>query len=74
MTWNKCDACGKFIKLYDFGHGAARRLVTPDSHYSREEYETLCISHALSERLPAEQKYLGAVNLTADTLKSGLLK
>lgn len=39
----KCDACGQFIPWKDFGNGLARRaLVTPDSHYSYEEYETLC--------------------------------
>ena len=42
-VWNRCDVCGKFISFKD---GRARRqLVTPDSHYSAEEYETLCRNH-----------------------------
>ena len=41
--WNKCDECGKFISFSAFDSGKAkRRLVTPSSHFSREEYETLC--------------------------------
>lgn len=43
--WNRCDVCGRFIALCDFDHGAVRTLVTPDSHFTREEYETLCIQH-----------------------------
>lgn len=40
--WNRCDMCGKFIALNDFDAGAIRRLLTPDSDWSREQYETLC--------------------------------
>lgn len=55
--WNRCDACGRFIALADFDTGAVRRLVTPDSHVSREEYETLCAEHAAREvkRIAQEQ-------------------
>ncbi len=42
MTWNRCDSCGRFIPFRDFGFGAVRRLETPDSHFTSEEYETLC--------------------------------
>ncbi len=51
MTWNQCDSCGRFIAYRDFdlwqtcvacGTGAVRRLITPDSHFTNEEYETLC--------------------------------
>lgn len=39
----KCDACGKFVSHEDLEKGNARHaLVTPDSHYSKEEYETTC--------------------------------
>jgi hypothetical protein len=44
-AWNRCDVCGRFIALEDFDRGAVRRLLTPDSHYTRETYETLCIEH-----------------------------
>lgn len=47
--WNKCDDCGRFIALADFDHGASRKLLTPDSHFSREEYETLCSKCAAKE-------------------------
>lgn len=36
--WNRCDDCGRFVAYAN----VYRRLVTPDSHRSREEYETLC--------------------------------
>ena len=57
-AWNRCDNCGKFIAYADFGNGAARRLVTPDSEFSREEYETLCkkCSQARVDRIRAEDK------------------
>lgn len=44
--WNRCDVCGKFISIHYFSTGVARReLVTPDSAFSIEEYETLCETH-----------------------------
>lgn len=44
--WNRCDVCGRFIAMRDFEAGSAsRELITPDSHVSREEYETLCSKH-----------------------------
>lgn len=48
--WNMCDECGRFIAFDDFDNGAVRELLTPDSHFSREEYETLCIKCAEKER------------------------
>ncbi len=44
--WNRCDQCGKFIAIDDFEKGASRSLDTPDSAYTSETYETLCIEHA----------------------------
>lgn len=44
--WNKCDVCGKFISYDDFDKVATRRLLTPDSYFSREIYETLCREHS----------------------------
>jgi hypothetical protein len=42
--WNKCDICGKFIAYKDFEPEgkAVRHMVTPDSEYSREAWETIC--------------------------------
>ena len=40
--WNKCDECGKFIAIDDFLSKASRKLLTPDSFFSKETYETLC--------------------------------
>jgi hypothetical protein len=42
----RCDACGRFISYEDLQEGyAVRRLVYPDSHFTTEEYETLCAKH-----------------------------
>ena len=38
----KCDDCGKFIPYDDFGNGAICNMITPDSEYTSESYETLC--------------------------------
>lgn len=44
--WNRCDVCGKFISLHDFNQGwAIRKMVTPDSAFTAEVYETLCREH-----------------------------
>lgn len=42
----RCDACGQFISHDDLQEGyAVRRLLYPDSHFTCEEYETLCVKH-----------------------------
>ncbi len=47
MTWNTCDACGRFIPMKDFEDGSAiRNLLTPDSELTIETYETYCKKHA----------------------------
>lgn len=47
----RCDSCGRFIALSDLeDKRATRKLITPDSHYSKEEYETLCEKCALIEK------------------------
>ncbi len=44
--WNRCDICGRFISLEDFDSGKAnRRMVTPDTDFTCEDYETLCRDH-----------------------------
>lgn len=41
----KCDNCGKYISFEDLDKGLAQRhMITPDSEYSKEQYETLCKS------------------------------
>ena len=60
-TWNRCDKCGRFIALEDFGNGAVRRFVTykQDTYgnYSRDEvYETLCKKHAPAGREALKEK------------------
>lgn len=38
----RCDDCGHFVGFTELAIGyASRRLLTPDSDCSREEYETL---------------------------------
>lgn len=41
--WNRCDFCGRFIAYNDFDNGASREMILPDSDYSNETYETICI-------------------------------
>lgn len=44
--WNRCDVCGKFISFDDLASGRARReMVTPDTAFTAETYETLCAKH-----------------------------
>jgi methionyl-tRNA synthetase len=46
----KCDVCGRFVSLDDLAsERAIRRLVTPDSHFTAEEYVTFCRDHTASE-------------------------
>ncbi len=40
----RCDNCGKFISARDFDHGATRKIIEPDNHFSGENYETICIN------------------------------
>lgn len=39
----RCDSCGKYISYKDFDHGATRKLIVPDNHFGKEDYETICI-------------------------------
>lgn len=49
LRWNRCNACGKYISMRDFASGAAmRKMITPDSEFTKEEFETLCRHHAAS--------------------------
>ena len=41
----RCDVCGRFIPLKDLDSGAVRRLLTPDSAFTTETFETLCKEH-----------------------------
>lgn len=41
----KCDRCGKFISINDLIAGSAWHvLVSPDSEFSQERYESQCSS------------------------------
>jgi hypothetical protein len=43
----RCDVCGRFVSLDDLAERrATRRLVTPLSDFTREEYETICERHS----------------------------
>jgi hypothetical protein len=53
-VWNKCDYCGKFIGIQDMIDGKAERyMVTPDSEYSVETWDT----HHRSCKLLAESTW-----------------
>ena len=42
-VWNRCDCCGKFIPFKDFeDETAMREMVTPDTYFTSETYQTLC--------------------------------
>ena len=39
----RCDECGKFIAIEELIEGrASHHLLTPDSDWSKEEFESLC--------------------------------
>lgn len=51
--WNRCDECGKLIAYKEFRLGkATRTLVTPDSEFTQEEWETLCRLHTGKKKGP----------------------
>lgn len=57
MGWNQCDVCGRFDSFENFYSGlASRKLVTPDSEFTSEEYETLCKEHNHSSSRESEVK------------------
>ena len=40
-AWNRCDYCGRFISMDDFGRKRAKRIcVRMDSEVSGERYDT----------------------------------
>jgi hypothetical protein len=42
----RCDICGRIIGFTDLMAGRAHRaLLTPDSEFSAETFETLCAKH-----------------------------
>jgi len=39
----RCDYCGRFISIKDLEEGKAHTyMITPDSYFTKEEYETIC--------------------------------
>jgi hypothetical protein len=42
----KCDICGRFVSLKDLESGkAVRKVISVDSDWSVEDYETICKKH-----------------------------
>jgi len=58
----KCDECGQFVKA----ELMLRRLLTPDSEYTKEEYETLCPKHYNSPCITGAQSPELIVNVIRD--------
>ena len=47
----KCEVCGRFIGYDELESGDARHvLLTPDSEFTSEEWETLCPEHNHSDQ------------------------
>lgn len=42
--WNRCTICGKFIGFAEYDEGATHKLITPDSEFTCEEWETICVN------------------------------
>lgn len=43
QTWRKCVECGQFVSYEDLETGrASRNMITPDSYFSIERFETIC--------------------------------
>lgn len=57
----KCDDCGKFVAYADLDSGKARHtLVTPDSDYSAETFDTTCARCTKKERTNVDRPHGGA--------------
>lgn len=42
----KCEVCGRFVSYKDILEGKAdHKMITPDSVWTTETYETLCRDH-----------------------------
>lgn len=49
LNWNRCDECGRYIKLEDFVLNKAIRKWYL-SHEGKEQYTTLCPKHKQLEK------------------------
>jgi len=59
----QCDICGHFISFDDLESGrATRKMVSCDSEYSCEDYETLCPKHVPRGELPMRQESTSDLN------------
>lgn len=48
----KCDACGRFIPIIDIDLGrASHKMITPDSGYTSESYESICFQCIETENI-----------------------
>ncbi len=42
-NWSYCDECGRYIPMLDYENETAyREMVTPDTDFTMETYETIC--------------------------------
>ena len=55
-SWRfQCDICGRFIPIEHLvSKLALRKLLTPDSEYTMETYETLCQEHMTTDAVEAD--------------------
>lgn len=53
--FNRCDVCGRFFSFNDIEKGMATlKMLTPDSDYSYEEWESLCPNHTKLKCYPTK--------------------
>ncbi len=77
MSPLRCDVCGRYIAYRESG-AASRELITPDSEFTREIYETLCASHkqesiySMLEELSDARKLFATKDDLLDALKIAL--
>lgn len=65
--WNRCDYCGRFLALRAFLKGSAvRKLVSHDTAFSSENYETY---HVRCQNKEVCQSSNGPVSKTVATVK-----
>jgi len=50
-SFNRCQVCGRFFPMADIESGkATHKMITPDSDWSYEQWESLCVKHALPNK------------------------
>ena len=77
MNIFKCDYCGRFISYRAFELGLANSyMITPDSDYSHEEYETyhLLCKEAWERRYDSQQQSNNIVSVDKQPLEKGMAR